>query len=111
MDDKFCKFCGGKIPYDAIVCTLCGRQVEELSNSKFNINNVNNATISNRDSNIKNKWISLLLCVFLGYLGAHKFYEGKILFGLIYLFTFGIFGIGVIIDSILILLKPNPYLV
>ena len=27
---KFCKHCGGKIPEDAVVCTLCGRQVEEL---------------------------------------------------------------------------------
>ena len=58
---------------------------------------------------MKNKWISLLLCIFLGYIGAHKFYEGKILFGIIYLLTFGVFGIGVILDTILILLKPNPY--
>ena len=27
---KFCKYCGGKIPEDAVLCTLCGRQVEEL---------------------------------------------------------------------------------
>lgn len=22
---KFCKFCGGKVPLEAVVCTLCGR--------------------------------------------------------------------------------------
>jgi len=60
-------------------------------------------------NNLKNKWVSLLLCIFFGYIGAHKFYEGKILFGIIYLFSFGVFGIGVIIDTIFILLKPNPY--
>ena len=29
-DTKFCKHCGGKIPADAVVCPLCGRQVEEM---------------------------------------------------------------------------------
>ena len=27
---KFCKFCGKKIAFDAVVCTHCGRQVELL---------------------------------------------------------------------------------
>ena len=27
---KFCKFCGEKIPDDAVMCTHCGRQVEQL---------------------------------------------------------------------------------
>jgi len=27
---KFCKHCGAKIPPDAVICTACGRQVEEL---------------------------------------------------------------------------------
>lgn len=31
---KFCKHCGGKIPSDAVLCTLCGRQVEELIHSR-----------------------------------------------------------------------------
>ena len=60
---------------------------------------------------IKNKWVSLALCFFLGYLGAHKFYEGKAGMGVLYIFTFGLFGIGVLVDFITILFKPNPYLV
>ncbi len=59
----------------------------------------------------KNKWVALLLCIFLGYLGAHKFYEGKILLGIVYLCTFGLFGIGWVIDCISLLFKPNPYYV
>ena len=62
-----------------------------------------------KEPQFKNKWVSLLLCFFLGYLGIHKFYEGKILLGIVYLFTLGIFGIGVLIDFILLLFKPNPY--
>ncbi|MCL1989900.1 MAG: TM2 domain-containing protein [Defluviitaleaceae bacterium] len=58
-----------------------------------------------------NKWIAFLLCYFTGVLGVHKFYEGKIGTGLLYLFTFGLFGLGVIVDLIIIVFKPNPYYV
>jgi len=40
----------------------------------------------------------LLLCVFLGWLGVHRFYCGWKKSGFLYLFTFGFIGIGVIID-------------
>lgn len=58
-----------------------------------------------------NKTVSLLLCLFAGYLGAHKFYEGKTVMGIVYLFTFGFFFIGVMIDFFVILSRPNPYYV
>ena len=57
------------------------------------------------------KWVALLLCIFLGFLGGHKFYEGKAGMGVLYIFTGGLFGVGVIIDLITILTKPNPYYV
>lgn len=58
---------------------------------------------------MENKWITLTLCMFFGWLGIHRFYERKIFTGIIYLFTFGIFGIGWKIDIVRIALKPNPY--
>ena len=57
----------------------------------------------------KCKWVSFFLCLFLGVLGAHKFYEGRILLGVLYLFTGGLFGIGIIVDLIILFFKPNPY--
>lgn len=57
----------------------------------------------------KNKWVAFFLCLFFGALGIHKFYEGKVLLGILYLFTGGIFCIGIIIDLISLLFKPNPY--
>ena len=57
----------------------------------------------------KNKWIAFFLCLFLGYVGAHKFYEGKILLGILYVCTGGLFGIGIIFDLIKLFFKPNPY--
>lgn len=58
---------------------------------------------------MKNKWVSFWLCFFFGIFGAHKFYEGRILLGVVYLCTLGIAGIGVIVDLIILLFKPNPY--
>lgn len=114
---KFCKFCGEKIPEDAVICTHCGRQVEQLKNEQpqvvINNSNTNTNTNINRTGygKAKNKWVALLLCIFLGFLGAHKFYEEKAGMGLVYLFTMGLFGIGVIIDFIALLFKPNLYYV
>jgi len=48
----------------------------------------------------KSKNTALLLCIFLGFFGAHQFYVGSIGKGLLYVFTGGIFGIGWIIDII-----------
>lgn len=56
----------------------------------------------NKVSN-KNAIIALILLIFFGVIGGHQFYAGKIAIGLLYLFTFGIFGIGVIIDFFMII--------
>ncbi len=57
----------------------------------------------------KSKWVSFFLCLFLGVFGAHKFYEGRVLLGVLYVFTSGLFGMGVIIDLVILFFKPNPY--
>jgi TM2 domain-containing membrane protein YozV len=50
----------------------------------------------------KSRLVALLLCIFLGGLGIHRFYVGKIGTGILWLLTGGVFGIGYIVDIILI---------
>lgn len=50
----------------------------------------------------KNKWVTLALCVFLGFFGAHRFYVGKVGTGVLYIFTAGGLGFGWIIDMVMI---------
>ena len=38
----------------------------------------------------KSKWVSFFLCLFFGLFGAHKFYEGRILLGILYICTAGL---------------------
>lgn len=132
---KFCKYCGERIDAECVICPKCGKQVEQMKveTPQVVINNTNNNSSDNHAVNANvnrnqntntnlnngtvirgklcNKWTAFLLCLFLGFLGAHKFYEGKPGMGVLYLLTAGLFGIGWIIDVIGILMKPNPYYV
>ena len=42
--------------------------------------------------------IAWILLTFLGIFGLHRFYMGKWMTGILYLVTFGLFGIGIIYD-------------
>ena len=46
------------------------------------------------------KTAALLITIFLGELGVHRFMSGKIGTGIIWLLTVGCFGIGYIVDVV-----------
>jgi TM2 domain-containing membrane protein YozV len=52
----------------------------------------------------KDWFATLLFAILLGTLGIHRFYVGKVGTGFIWLITGGIFGIGWVVDIILIAL-------
>lgn len=123
---KFCQHCGAVIDGDCIVCPACGKQVGQIKSDapQVVINNSNQSSNVNTNTNVaanvgmgrsrgkrKDKWVAFWLCLLLGFCGAHKFYEGKTGMGILYICTLGLCGIGIIIDLIAILGKPNPYYV
>lgn len=104
---KFCPYCGSEMPYNGPENVIN----DNSTNSTTVINNyyttkpettyANIKASSNRTSS-KDKTTALILCIFLGYFGVHQFYVGKNKMGLIYFFTCGLFGIGWMIDIIMI---------
>ena len=55
------------------------------------------------DKSPKNNVTAFLLCFFLGFLGVHRFYVGKIGTGILQIVTLGGLGIWSFIDLILII--------
>ena len=71
---------------------------EEFDKQKEKLLNSNSISSSQQD------WlVALLLCFFIGVIGAHRFYVGKIGTGLLMVFTLGGLGIWTFIDLILII--------
>lgn len=60
----------------------------------------NNYLVQNDTSSEKNKIVALVLAIFLGYLGIHRFYAGKVGTGVIWLLTGGLFVFGWIYDIV-----------
>ena len=56
-----------------------------------------NYTIRTSD---RSKKVALILCIFLGFLGAHDFYLGRIGSGILKLFTANIFVVGWVYDIV-----------
>lgn len=56
------------------------------------------APAAQRPTSPKSKAVVLPLCIFLGVLGVHRYYVGKIGTGVIWTLTAGFFGIGWIVD-------------
>lgn len=116
MDDfNYCICCGRRLPDGADYCPTCGADIDQQGAQStrpqinITINNINNAPVVIKRK--KNKWTAFLLCLFLGFFGVHRFYEGKVATGILYLLTVGLAGFGWLIDCIILLTKPNPYYV
>jgi TM2 domain-containing membrane protein YozV len=95
-------------------CSQCGLQLQ--SNTKFCNQCGSNTSSSTEIRSDKSAVITLLLCIFLGSLGLHRFYVGKVKTGILMLLTGGGLGIWTLVDLIQIACcnftdKENKYLI
>jgi hypothetical protein len=56
-----------------------------------------------QDASSRSRLVMLLLCFFLGTFGAHRFFAGRIVTGILWLLTIGLLGLGWLYDMILII--------
>jgi len=79
-DEKYCSDCGEVIKTKAEICPKCGVRQSSPPSAFGSIAN-----------NGKSKIVAALLALFLGGLGIHKFYLGKMGLGILYLVFFWTF--------------------
>ena len=94
---NYCAQCGSQRESSSLFCAKCGMKYGASSSS------TKTASANSPDKKSKKSALTaLLLCLFLGALGIHRFYVGKIGTGILMLLTAGGFGIWSLIDLIVI---------
>lgn len=81
----FCKNCAAQISDQALTCPKCGEPTGISTASP------------------KSKVTAILLCLFLGCVGAHRFYVGKVGSGIAQIFTLGGLGFWALYDLVIII--------
>jgi hypothetical protein len=91
----FCQNCGKEISDQAAFCPNCGHPARpKVTSPGFR---------ADKPVSPHSRLAALLLCLFIGALGVHRFYVGKVGTGVAMIFTLGGLGIWVLIDLIMII--------
>ena len=93
-----CPRCGS--PASGNYCSVCGERILPPRSGVY--------PGMEGGSSSKNKWVAFFLCLFLGGLGIHRFYVGKIGTGILWIFLFaltsGLWAVAVVVDLIFIVM-------
>ena len=114
-----CEYCGSLVPDDKNKCDACGawcaQEVEKtapipssapivpqppVDNAKNNIGTASDGKFISYKG-VLNSLVIFLVCVFFGMLGLHRFIQGKIFTGILWLITLGLLGIGYFADIVI----------
>ena len=97
METKYCTNCGRAIMPNEFrsangTCAEC--EAKASANAR--------STQVVQQYSEKDWLVTLLFSIFLGYLGIHRFYVGKVGTGILWLLTGGCLGVGALVDIIMI---------
>jgi len=91
----FCQKCGKEVAAEASFCSSCGAPMRSSA--------MGPGYSAEKSVSPHSRLAALLLCFFLGCLGVHRFYVGKVGTGIAMIFTLGGLGIWILIDFIMII--------
>ena len=98
-----CKYCGN---IQDVIFKEEPKKLESEVKSEENFEEKDIKQVETKSSEIADNkefgsiFLRLILCLLAGTFGIHKFAEGKILMGFVYILTFGLCYIGVIVDIV-----------
>jgi len=113
----YCRNCGNEVSEKAVMCVACGTpprvgdkfcfncKVETTPDTKICMKCGVSLKIEDNlaDGEAKDWLTTLLLCIFLGSLGVHRFYTKHTVIGVVQLLTLGGCGIWTLVDLIIII--------
>ena len=91
----YCQKCGKEVSAEAAFCPNCGAPLRTTA--------MGPGYQAEKAVSPFSRLAALLLCFFLGWLGVHRFYVGKVGTGVAMIFTLGGLGIWTLIDFIMII--------
>ena len=103
----FCNACGTQTTALSEMCTKCGTRLKGSAGpAAAPVYQPSSAPGVAPAAGVspKSRLIATLLCAFLGTIGVHRFYVGKVGTGIAMIFTMGGLGIWTLIDFIMILI-------
>lgn len=92
LKPRYCKRCGRELLPDGAYCPQCALPIPP--DERY--------YVEEYEISPKSRSTALILCALVGWLGVHRFYVGKVATGILWLFTGGLFGVGYLVDIILI---------
>lgn len=100
---RFCAYCGSEMPKEKEAINITDNRNTVINNYYTQAAPTTSAPARKRTQpapvySNKSKVVALILCILLGYFGAHYFYIGKPGIGVLYICTLGLFGIGWLVD-------------
>ena len=91
----YCHKCGKEVAAETAFCASCGAPLRTAA--------MGPGYKAEKTVSPCSRLAALLLCFFLGCLGVHRFYVGKVGTGVAMIFTLGGLGIWTLIDFIMII--------